>query len=105
MIYAIAVSRLARRIVFATHIIQNVTTNVTSTITSQYRSSCSLRSRPTTGDVLRGVSMSEVNVRTLRDLLLTNYSGIDRQLARRLGSADLACDVLQETYLRLESMD
>jgi RNA polymerase sigma-70 factor (ECF subfamily) len=49
--------------------------------------------------------MSEVNVRALRDLLLTDYSVIDRQLTRKLGSADLASDVLQETYLRLEGMD
>jgi RNA polymerase sigma factor (sigma-70 family) len=48
--------------------------------------------------------MSDVNVRTLQDMLIADYSGIDRRLARRLGSADLASDVLQETYLRLEGM-
>jgi RNA polymerase sigma-70 factor (ECF subfamily) len=41
----------------------------------------------------------------LRDLLLADYSGIDRRLTRRLGSADLASDVLQETYLRIEAMN
>jgi RNA polymerase sigma-70 factor (ECF subfamily) len=48
--------------------------------------------------------MSKANITTLRDLLLADYSGIDRRLTRRLGSADLASDVLQETYLRLEGM-
>ncbi|MGJ4996991.1 RNA polymerase sigma factor [Bradyrhizobium sp. HKCCYLS3077] len=36
--------------------------------------------------------------------MLANYSSIDQQLARRLGSADLASEVLQETYLKIESM-
>ena len=40
----------------------------------------------------------------LRKLLLADYSGLDRRLTRRLGSADFASDVLQETYLRLEGM-
>jgi RNA polymerase sigma factor (sigma-70 family) len=40
----------------------------------------------------------------LRKLLLADYGGLDRRLTRRLGSADLASDVLQETYLRLEGM-
>jgi RNA polymerase sigma-70 factor (ECF subfamily) len=40
----------------------------------------------------------------LQDLLLADYSCIDRRLTRRLGSADLASDVLQETFLRLEGM-
>ncbi|CAL76064.1 Putative sigma-70 factor, ECF subfamily [Bradyrhizobium sp. ORS 278] len=44
------------------------------------------------------------NIRTLRDLMLANYSVIDQQLTRRLGSADLASEVLQETYLKIESM-
>ena len=48
--------------------------------------------------------MSDVDITTLRDLLLADYSGFDRRLTRRLGSADLAADVLQETYLRVEGM-
>ena len=48
--------------------------------------------------------MGNTNTTTLRDLLLADYSGIDQRLTRRLGSADLASDVLQETYLRIEAM-
>ena len=46
--------------------------------------------------------MSDSNITSLRDLLLADYTDLDRRLTRRLGSADLASDVLQETYLRLE---
>ena len=46
--------------------------------------------------------MNDNNTRALQDLLLADYTDLDRRLARRLGSADLASDVLQETYLRLE---
>lgn len=42
------------------------------------------------------------NITALRDRLLADYMDLDRSLARRLGSADLASDVLHETYLRLE---
>jgi RNA polymerase sigma factor (sigma-70 family) len=49
--------------------------------------------------------MSDTNITALRDLLLSDYRGLDRQLTRRLGSADFASDVLQETYLRLEGMN
>jgi RNA polymerase sigma factor (sigma-70 family) len=49
--------------------------------------------------------MSDTNVMALRNLLLADYGGLDRQLTRRLGSADFASDVLQETYLRLEGMN
>jgi RNA polymerase sigma factor (sigma-70 family) len=49
--------------------------------------------------------MSDTNITALRDLLLADYGGLDRQLTRRLGSADFASDVLQETYLRLEGMN
>ena len=49
--------------------------------------------------------MDNTNITALRDLLLADYSGLDRQLTRRLGSADVASDVLQETYLRLEGMN
>jgi hypothetical protein len=31
----------------------------------------------------------------LRDLLLNDYGGLDRRLTRRLGSAELASDVMQ----------
>jgi RNA polymerase sigma factor (sigma-70 family) len=48
--------------------------------------------------------MSNDNTRVLRDLLLADYNGIDQRLTRRLGSADLAADVLQETYLRIEGL-
>jgi RNA polymerase sigma-70 factor (ECF subfamily) len=46
--------------------------------------------------------MSDANITALRELLLEHYSGLGRQLTRRLGSADLVSDVLQETYLRLQ---
>jgi RNA polymerase sigma factor (sigma-70 family) len=48
--------------------------------------------------------MRDTNIAALRDLLLADYSGLDRQLTRRLGCADFASDVLQETYLRLEGL-
>jgi RNA polymerase sigma factor (sigma-70 family) len=48
--------------------------------------------------------MTNTTVTDLRNLLLADYSGLDRRLTRRLGSADFASDVLQETYLRLEAM-
>jgi RNA polymerase sigma-70 factor, ECF subfamily len=37
----------------------------------------------------------------LRQLLISCYSDLKRQLARRLGSADTATEVLHETWLRL----
>jgi len=49
--------------------------------------------------------MSNSNVTVLRNLLLADYSGLDRQLTRRFGSADFASDVLQDTFLRLEGMN
>src|SRR5215469_3244610 len=49
--------------------------------------------------------MSEMDRAVLRDLLVNDYGGLDRRLTRRLGSAELASDVLQETYLRLEAMN
>lgn len=48
--------------------------------------------------------MSNVTVKALRDRLLSDYVGLDRQLTRRFGSADFASDVLQDTFLRLEGM-
>ena len=38
-------------------------------------------------------------------LFLTSYDAFKVRLRRRLGSDDLACDVLQETYLRVDRMD
>jgi RNA polymerase sigma factor (sigma-70 family) len=49
--------------------------------------------------------MSNVVARTLRDFLVADYSAMDRRLALRLGSADLASDVMQETYLRVEALN
>jgi RNA polymerase sigma factor (sigma-70 family) len=46
-----------------------------------------------------------VNRGALRTLLKDNYSDLKRRLARRLGSLDVASDVLHETYLRLERFD
>lgn len=48
--------------------------------------------------------MSNNNIAALRALLLADYIDLDRRLTRRLGSADLASDVLHETYLRLEGI-
>ena len=39
----------------------------------------------------------------LRDLFLAGYHDLRRRLTRRLGSADLANDALQETWLRLDA--
>jgi RNA polymerase sigma-70 factor (ECF subfamily) len=41
----------------------------------------------------------------LRALLMSKYDELRRVLARRLGSLDVASDVLHETYLRLERFD
>jgi RNA polymerase sigma factor (sigma-70 family) len=40
---------------------------------------------------------------SLRQLLVAGYTDIRRRLTRRLGSEDLASEVLHETYLRLGS--
>jgi RNA polymerase sigma factor (sigma-70 family) len=48
--------------------------------------------------------MSDSNITALRDLLLADYREMDRRLTRRLGSADLASEVLHETYLRLQGI-
>lgn len=56
----------------------------------------------------RGVGrkgMYDNNIIILRDLLLADYIDLDRRLARRLGSPELARDVLHETYLRLQTMN
>jgi RNA polymerase sigma-70 factor (ECF subfamily) len=38
----------------------------------------------------------------LRQLLVDGYDDLRRRLARRLGSADLATEILHETYLKLD---
>lgn len=48
--------------------------------------------------------MSDNTIAALRAALLADYNDINRRLTRQLGSADLASDVLQETYLRLEGI-
>jgi RNA polymerase sigma-70 factor (ECF subfamily) len=48
--------------------------------------------------------MSDTTIKALRNLLLADYGNLDRRLTRRLGCADFASDVLQETFLRLEGM-
>jgi RNA polymerase sigma-70 factor (ECF subfamily) len=46
--------------------------------------------------------MANHNRQSFRQLLVAGYADIRRRLARRLGSEDLASEVLHETYLRLE---
>jgi RNA polymerase sigma-70 factor (ECF subfamily) len=41
----------------------------------------------------------------LARLFLDSYDALKLRLKRRLGSDDLACDVLHETYLRVDRMD
>jgi RNA polymerase sigma-70 factor (ECF subfamily) len=41
----------------------------------------------------------------LRELLIRDYLKLRGRLERRLGSADLATDILHETYLRLGAVD
>jgi len=45
--------------------------------------------------------MTETSWAALRDLLVDRYDELRNRLARRLRSADLASDTLQETWLRL----
>jgi RNA polymerase sigma-70 factor (ECF subfamily) len=73
------------------------------TTSSRYRCSRLLTFSIVVGFTGR-VKMRDTNKAVLRDLFLADYSNFDRQLTRRLGSADFASDVLQETYLRLEEM-
>ncbi len=52
--------------------------------------------------------MNETNLVALRQLFLDRYDDLKQRLTRRLGSADLAGDALQDTWLRLaqtEAMD
>jgi RNA polymerase sigma factor (sigma-70 family) len=45
--------------------------------------------------------MTEITPAALRQLFLDRYDDLKARLTRRLGSADLAGDVLQDTWLRL----
>lgn len=45
---------------------------------------------------------SSANVAVLRQLLVGEYAELKRHLTRRLGSEEMAGEVLQETYLHLE---
>lgn len=46
--------------------------------------------------------MAETSRATLLNLLLTGYDDLKQRLTRRLGSAELAGEALQDTFLRLE---
>ncbi len=46
--------------------------------------------------------MSVTSWAALRELFLAGYDSLSRQLARRLGSEDLAAEAMQDTYLRLQ---
>uniref|UniRef100_Q07N97 RNA polymerase, sigma-24 subunit, ECF subfamily n=1 Tax=Rhodopseudomonas palustris (strain BisA53) TaxID=316055 RepID=Q07N97_RHOP5 len=49
--------------------------------------------------------MTDASLLALRQLLLLRYETLKARLTRRLGSAELAGDALQETWLRLQSGD
>lgn len=49
--------------------------------------------------------MTESSWNMLRDLLVAKYDSFRKRLARRLGSDDLARELLHETYLRLDCPD
>ena len=40
----------------------------------------------------------------LRQLLVSSYDDLKRRLTRRFGSADMATEVLHETWLRLDQI-
>lgn len=46
--------------------------------------------------------MTEPTRQLLREVLLLDYDDLKAQLTKRLGSAELASDVLQDTWVRLE---
>ena len=48
------------------------------------------------------VVLTGSNRTTLRAVLAADYSGLFKRLTRRLGSAELACEALHETFLRVE---
>jgi RNA polymerase sigma-70 factor (ECF subfamily) len=47
-------------------------------------------------------AVNELGKATLRELLVGGYGELKARLTQRLGSAELASDVLQETWVRLE---
>lgn len=47
--------------------------------------------------------MSESTFKNMRDLMTRSYGELKRRLTLQLGSADLAGDALQDTWLRLET--
>ncbi|MBR7431850.1 RNA polymerase sigma factor, partial [Klebsiella pneumoniae] len=49
--------------------------------------------------------MSDSRQSAMVKLFLASYDDFKARLKRRLGSEDLACDVLHETYLRVDRMD
>ncbi len=49
--------------------------------------------------------MTDVTLAALRQLLVDRYDDLKARLAHRLGSADLAADALQDTWLRLARTD
>jgi RNA polymerase sigma factor (sigma-70 family) len=49
--------------------------------------------------------VTELTLTLLRRLLIDDYSRLRQRLARRLGSADFAGEVLHEAWLRLDRMD
>jgi RNA polymerase sigma-70 factor, ECF subfamily len=46
--------------------------------------------------------VSDADRAALRNLLVSNYVSLSQRLARRLGSAEVADEALQDTYLRLQ---
>lgn len=49
--------------------------------------------------------MTKTGLALLLQVLMDDYAVLKGQLARHLGSSDVADDVLQEAYLRLQGMD
>ncbi|WP_347379568.1 RNA polymerase sigma factor [Bradyrhizobium sp. STM 3843] len=47
-------------------------------------------------------SVSDSNIRSLREALAAEYEGLTKRLTRRLGSADFAREALHETFLRVD---
>lgn len=46
--------------------------------------------------------MSDLNRKSLREILAADYEGLTKRLARCLGSADFAREALHETFLRMD---
>jgi RNA polymerase sigma factor (sigma-70 family) len=59
------------------------------------------RGRLTGGETVGGQRMSDANREALRRSLVLSYEDLKSRLTRYLGSAELASDALQETYVRL----